>query len=105
MSDTWQPPPLPETTTHRADWLDWYQFHDAEDPLPQSWDSEPPDTITAYFTAEQLRAYGAASFRAGMEEAASIASSMTGIDMDDDPSDAISMAIRRAAIRKEAGNG
>jgi hypothetical protein len=51
MADTWQPPPLPEPA-----------IRDCCDAVA------PP----ALFTAEQMRAYGEAAFRAGMERAAGI---------------------------------
>jgi hypothetical protein len=74
MSDTWQPPPLPP-----FDYIDDYE--------------------RIGFTAEQMHAYGAASFRAGMERAAEIA---IKVDLSEYPSDIDDAVL---AIRKEAGNG
>jgi hypothetical protein len=93
MSDTWQPPPLPEP-------------------------GALCDCGDEFFYEAQLRAYGAASFRAGMERAAAICEQFkeSTLAAQQGPSDDLSNLMLRqvgtlgfgeaaAAIRKEAGNG
>jgi DNA segregation ATPase FtsK/SpoIIIE-like protein len=38
----------------RAEWLDWYQYHDPTDPIPETWDSEPPLKITKLYAHPPL---------------------------------------------------
>lgn len=63
MTDTL--PPLPEPLAWHCYWrgdndsASWDQWHDASDPMPEKWDSEAPDEVTPYYTADELREYGA----------------------------------------------
>jgi len=60
-------PPLPTPTAWNCYWkgdndsTSWDQWHDASDPMPQKWDSDPPDEVTPHYTADQMRAYARAA--------------------------------------------
>lgn len=77
MADTL--PPLPEPAAWHCYWrgdndsTSWDQWHDASDPMPEKWDSEAPDEVTPYYTADQMRAYAAEQVAAERERCASIA--------------------------------
>lgn len=57
--------PLPEPAAWNVYWRgdndgpSWDQWHDESDPLPKAWEDTPPDEVTPYYTAEQVRAYAA----------------------------------------------
>ena len=71
-------PPLPGPDAVNVYWRgdndssSWDQWHDASDPMPDKWDSEPPDEVTAYYTAETvqrlMRAYAAEAVRVALGE-------------------------------------
>lgn len=73
-------PPMPEPFAHEAVWhargdndIGWAQWHDKEDPLPRAWDGEPPDVVTAVYTAEQTEQYGRLCAEAEREDCAQLA--------------------------------
>lgn len=69
MSDTTKTlPPLPQPYATSVTWsgneCSWQQWHDDEDPLPDSWDDRPPDEVIHVYTSYQMRAYAAAALAA-----------------------------------------
>lgn len=72
-------PALPEPAAHNCYWngdndsVSWDQWHDASDPMPAKWTAgEEPDEVTAYYTADQMRAYGAACRAAPVQPVAPV---------------------------------
>ena len=64
-------PALPEAAAFNCYWkgdndsISWDQWHDASDPMPAKWTAgEEPDKVTAYYTADQMRAYARAALAA-----------------------------------------
>jgi len=90
MSQTYTPPSEPEQKSAesvrilaapfatRCTWRDevheipWTKWHEANDPMPTEWDSDPPDEVVHTYTADQLQAYGEAKRREALEEAAKV---------------------------------
>lgn len=70
--------PLPEPAAWNVYWRgdndgpSWDQWHDESDPLPAAWESAPPDEVTPYYTAEQMRAYAAQELAAERERCAKL---------------------------------
>ena len=67
-------PALPEAAAFNCYWkgdndsISWDQWHDASDPMPAKWTAgEEPDKVTAYYTADQMRAYARAALAAQQE--------------------------------------
>lgn len=56
-------PPLPTPAAWNCYWkgdndsTSWDQWHDASDPMPERWDSDPPDDVVPYFTSTQVFEY------------------------------------------------
>ncbi len=67
-------PPLPTPAAWNCYWkgdndsTSWDQWHDASDPMPEQWDSEPPDDVVPYFTSTQVLEYAGQCVREATAE-------------------------------------
>ena len=67
-------PELPAPSAFHCLWMPpapWQQWHDASDPMPDVWDDKP-DEVVPHYTADQMRAYGAACAAAEREACAKL---------------------------------